>query len=157
MEETSDAEKTTLKQKYRERKNAANKAVVKARDEKQQEWCHRIEDDGGKKLIFQLERNRDSTRTSAMKRSDGTLVTGVKQVLSVWEEDFKKLLNPEGECEIDIPHSVRRGLEVRTITEEEVEKAVTKMKTGKAVGVDEISVNGESKQTSGNQVADETV
>ena len=43
-----------------------------------------------------------------------------------------------GECEI--PHSVRRELEVRTITEEEVEKAVKKMKTGKAVGVDELSV-----------------
>ena len=43
-----------------------------------------------------------------MKRSDGTLVTGVKQVLGVWEEYFKKLLNPEGECKIEMPHSVRR-------------------------------------------------
>ena len=75
-----------------------------------------------------------------MKTGDGTLVAGVKQVLSVWEEYFKKLLNQEGECEIEIPHSVRRKLEVRTITEEEVEKAVKKMKTGKAVGVDELSV-----------------
>ena len=32
-----------------------------------------------------------------MKRSDGTLVTGIKQVLSVWEKYFKKFLNPEGE------------------------------------------------------------
>ena len=30
------------KQKYREKKNAANKAVVKARDEKQKEWSKRI-------------------------------------------------------------------------------------------------------------------
>ena len=100
-------------------------------------------------MIFPLARDRDrdrdrdskdTTRTSAMKRSDGTLATGVKQVLSVWEEYFKKLLNPEGECEIEILHSVRRELEVRTITEEEVEKAVKKMKTGKAVGVDDLSV-----------------
>ena len=48
MEEASDAEKTRLKQKYWEKKNAANKAVVKARDKKQQEWCDRIEEDGGK-------------------------------------------------------------------------------------------------------------
>ena len=61
-------------------------------------------------------------------------------MLSVWEEYFKKLQNPEGECEIEIQHSVRRELEVRTITEEEVEKAVKKIKTGKAVGVDELSV-----------------
>ena len=92
------------------------------------------------KIIFQLARDRDrdskdTTRTSAMKRSGGTLVTGVKQVLRVWDEYFKKLLNPGGECEIDIPHYVRRELEVRTITEEEMEKAVKKMKTGKAVGV----------------------
>ena len=40
-------EKTRLKQKYREMKNAVNKAVAKARDEKQQELCERIEEDGG--------------------------------------------------------------------------------------------------------------
>ena len=56
-------------------------------------------------LIFKLarDRNRDSrdtTQTSAMKRSDETLVSGVKQVLGVWEEYFKKLLNPKGECDI---------------------------------------------------------
>ena len=104
MEEAREAEKTRLKQKYREKKNAANKAVVKARDKKQQKWCERIQEDGGKKLIFQLARDRDrdskdTTRTSTMKRSDGTLVTGVKQVLSVWEEYFKKLLNPDSRRE----------------------------------------------------------
>ena len=36
-EEASVAEKTRLKQKYREKKNAANKAVAKARYKKQQE------------------------------------------------------------------------------------------------------------------------
>ena len=50
MEETSEAEKTRLKQKYREKKNAANKAVAKARVRKQHEWCDRIEEDGGKKM-----------------------------------------------------------------------------------------------------------
>ena len=35
---------------------------------------------------------------------------------------------------------MRRELEMNTITEEEVEKAVKKMKTEKAVGVDELSV-----------------
>ena len=34
-------------------------------------------------------------------------------MLGVWEEYFKKLLNPEGECEIELPHSVRRELEVK--------------------------------------------
>ena len=113
MEEASDEEKTRLKQKYREKKKAANKAVAKARDDKQQELCDKIEEDGGKKLIFKLAKDRDrdskdTIRTSAMKRSDGTLVTGAKQVLGVWEEYFKKLLNPEEEYEIEIPHSVRR-------------------------------------------------
>ena len=93
-------------------------------------------------MIFKLARDRDRdskdiTQPSAMKRSDGTLVTGVKQVLSVWEEYFKKLLNPEGECEIEIQHSERVGGE---ITEEEVEKAAKKMKTGKVVGMEELSV-----------------
>ena len=138
MEEANDYEKTSLKQKFWGKKNAANKAAAKARDEKQQEWYKRMEEDGGN-YIFKLssDRDRDSeytTRTSAMKRSDGILVTGVKQVLGVWEEYFKKLLNLEGECEIEM----MRELEVRTITEEEVEKTVKKIKTGKAV--DELSV-----------------
>ena len=64
VEEASEAEKTRLKQKYREKKNTANKAVVKARDKKQQEWCKRIEEDGGKKIIFQLARDRDRDRDS---------------------------------------------------------------------------------------------
>ena len=93
----------------------------------------------GKKLSSswpEIERDsKDTTQTSAMKRRDGTLVTGLKQVLSEWEEYFKKQLNPEGECEIEIQHFVRRELEVRSITEE-VEKAVTKKITGKAVAVD---------------------
>ena len=72
----------------------------------------------GENLIFKLIRDRDrdskyTTQPSAIKRSDGTLVTGVKQVLGVWEEYFKKLLNPEDECEIELPHSVRRELEVK--------------------------------------------
>ena len=75
-------------------------------------------------------------------------------MLGVWEEYFKKLQNPEGECQI--PHSVRRELEVRTITEEEVEKAVKTMKTG-CRSERTVSGNGENKQTSGNQVADEAV
>ena len=40
------------------------------------------------------------------------------------------------------------------MTEEEVEKAVKKMKTGKAVGVDELSVE---MVKANEQVADETV
>ena len=48
VEEASDEEKTRLKQKYREKKNATNKAAAKAIDEKQQEMCKRIEEDGEK-------------------------------------------------------------------------------------------------------------
>ena len=52
VEEASEAERTRLKQKYREKKNAANRAVAKARDKKQQEWCDRIEKDGRKKIYI---------------------------------------------------------------------------------------------------------
>ena len=93
-------------------------------------------------MIFKLARNRDrdskdTTQTSAMKRSDETLFTELKYMLGIWDDHFKdSTIKPEQECEIYIPHSVRRELEVRTITEKEVEKAVKKMRTGK----DELSV-----------------
>ena len=44
----TEAEKTRMKQKYQEKKNAANKAVGKARHKKQQDWWDRIEEDSGK-------------------------------------------------------------------------------------------------------------
>ena len=34
-------------------------------------------------------------------------------MLGIWVEYFKKLVNPEGEYEIELPHSVRRELEVK--------------------------------------------
>ena len=100
VEEESDEEKTRLKQKYREKKNAANKAVAKARDDKQLEWCKRIEEDW-ETCIFKLaiHRDRDSkdtTQTSALKRSDGTLVTGVKTSARCMGGVFQETIKPGG-------------------------------------------------------------
>ena len=132
--------------------------LLQARDEKQREWCKRRETTGVAQedlrrwgeLVFKLARDRDReskdiTQTSAMKRSDGTLVTGVKQVLGVWVEYFKKLLNPVEECEIELPHSVRRERTGGEITEEGAEKAVKNNKKWEG------RRNGRSKRTSGNQ------
>ena len=75
-----------------------------------------------------------------MKRIDGHIGHWSKTSAKCMGGVFQETTIPGGECEIYIPHSVRRELEVRTITEEEVEKAVTKMKTEKAAGLDELSV-----------------
>ena len=63
-----------------------------------------------------------------MKRSGETLVNATTQVWGIWEEFFKKLTYLEREYKIEIPHTVRRELEMRTITEDE------------AVGADDLSV-----------------
>ena len=71
---------------------------MKARDNKQQEWCDSIEEDGGKKIILQLARDRGiyNKDTSAMKRSDGKLVTGIKKSAKCMGGVFKEIPKPGG-------------------------------------------------------------
>ena len=122
----------------------------------------------GGKCIFKLARDRaregkDSTRTSAMKRSDGKLVTGVEQVLGVWEEYSKKLRGALATK----PGGRMRDRDTTLCKKRAGGEDNNRRRGGYSCKEDEnwegcrsgrtVSGNGEIKHTSGNQVADEAV
>ena len=98
-------------------------------------------------MIFKLakqkeEDSRDMKGGSILKDSEGKLVSERKKVLTIWKKYFSGLLNPEGvnNRNIDYPLSVRKKVEGKEISEEEVRRAVRRMKKGKSTGEDEFKI-----------------
>ena len=85
------------------------------------------------------EDGRDVKRGAVIKDNNWRLITESKEVLRIWAENFKELLNEKGAAScLELPSSVRREVEVEEMRHEEVETAMHKMKKGKATGADEV-------------------
>ena len=91
-------------------------------------------------MIFKMARDRtedgrDVTRGAVIKDTNGRLITEIKEVLRIWAENFKELLNENGAAScLELPSSVRREVEVEEIRQEEVETAIHKMKKARRQG-----------------------
>ena len=134
-----------LRHLYGQKKKAASRAVERARANAEASIYRQLEEDGGKKAIYRMSRERkedgkDVKGGRVIKDKDGKLVTDKEEVLRVWEEYFKDLLNQGVGRELELPSAVRGRVEVKDITYLEVKAAIGKMKRGKAVGVDEVRV-----------------
>ena len=133
---------TSLKHLYGQK--AARRAVDRARRSTEEELYRKLDEDGGKKMIFKMARDRtedgrDAKRGAVIKDNNGRLITESKDVLRIWAANFKELLNGKGAAScLELLSSVRRGVEVKEIGQEEVETAMHKMKKGKATGADEV-------------------
>ena len=85
-------------------------------------------------MIFKMARDRtedgrDVNRGAVINDNNGRLITESKEVLGIWAENFKELLNGEGAAScLELPSSVRREVEVEEIRQEEVETEIHKMK-----------------------------
>ena len=72
-------------------------------------------------MIFKMARDRtedgrDVKRGAVIKDTNGRLITESKEVLRIWAENFKELLNENGEAScLELPSSVRREVEVEEI------------------------------------------
>ena len=91
-----------------------------------------LDEDGGKNMIFKMARDRtedgrDTKRGAVIQDTNGRLITESKEVLMIWPENFKELLNEKGAASC-------LEVEVEEIRQEEVETAMHKMKKGKATG-----------------------
>ena len=72
---------------------------------------------------------RDVKRGALIKDNNGRIVTEIKEVLRIWATYSKELLNGQGAAScLELLSSVRRGVEVEEIGQEEVEIAMDKMK-----------------------------
>ena len=85
---------------YGEKKKAAKRAVDKAMIDMEADVYSKLDEDGEKKMIYKMARDRDENSKDAkggtvIKDRNGKLVTEQEAVLKVWESYFKELLNTE--------------------------------------------------------------
>ena len=130
----------SLKHLYGQKKKAARRAVDRARRSMEEELYRQLDDDGGKKMIFNMARDRteegrDVKRSAVIKDNNGKLITESKEVLRILAANFKELLNGKGTAScLELPSSVRREVEVGEIGQEEVQTAMHKMKKARRQG-----------------------
>ena len=92
---------TSLKHLYGLKKKADRRAVDRARRSMEEELYRKLDEDGGKKMIFKMSRyraedGRDVKRGAVIKDNNGRLITESKEVLRIWAANFKELLYVEG-------------------------------------------------------------
>ena len=102
-----------MKHLYGRKKKAARRAVDKARQKMEEELYKKLDEDGGKRMLYKMAQDRneeseDVKRGSVIKDKNGTLITDHNAVLHVWETYFKELLNKTEEGKI--PVEWRTGL-----------------------------------------------
>ncbi|KAK3524445.1 hypothetical protein QTP70_029322 [Hemibagrus guttatus] len=99
----------------------------------------------GEKDLYRLARQRDRDgkdvqQVRVIKDRDGKVLTSEESVQRRWKEYFEELMNEENEREkrVEGVNSVEQ--KVDKIRKDEVRKALKRMKSGKAVGPDDIPV-----------------
>ena len=112
----------------------------RARRSMEEELYRKLDEDGGKKMISKMVRDRtkdgrDVKRGAVIKDSNGRLITECQEVLRMWAANFNELLNGKGAASY---LGSRARLAQEEIGQEEVETAMYKMKKGKATGADEV-------------------
>ncbi len=85
---------TGLKNLYGQKKKAARRAVDRARRSMEEELYRKLDEDGGKKMIFKMARDRtedgrDVKRGAVIKDNNGRLITESKELLRIWAANFK--------------------------------------------------------------------
>ena len=140
IRDTGEQPSTGPRHLYGQKKKAAKRAVERARRSMEEELYRKLDEDGGKKIIFKMARDRtedgrDVKRGAVIKDNNGRLITESKEVLRIWASNFKELLNGKGTAScLEPPSSVRIDVEVEEIRQEEVETAMHKMKKASRQG-----------------------
>ena len=84
-----------MKHLYGRKKKAARRAVDKARQKMEEELYKKLDEDGGKRMIYKMARDRneeskDVKRGSVIKDKDGTLITDHNAVRCMYGKPISK-------------------------------------------------------------------
>ncbi|KAK3511388.1 hypothetical protein QTP70_006111 [Hemibagrus guttatus] len=133
------------RQEYKELQRRVKREVSKAKQKAYEELYTRLDTREGEKDLYRLARQRDRDgkdvqQVRVIKDRDGTVLTSEESVQRRWKEYFEELMNEENEREkrVEGVNSVEQ--KVDKIRKDEVRKALKRMKSGKAVGPDDILV-----------------
>ncbi|KAK3555793.1 hypothetical protein QTP86_028917 [Hemibagrus guttatus] len=130
---------------YKELQCRVKREVSKAKQKAYDELYNRLDTREGEKDLYRLARQRDRDgkdmqQVRVIKDRDGRVLTSEESVQRRWKEYFEELMNEENEREkrLEGVNSVEQ--KVDKIRKDEVRKALKRMKSGKAVGPDDIPV-----------------
>ncbi|KAK3536052.1 hypothetical protein QTP70_026012 [Hemibagrus guttatus] len=133
------------RQEYKELQRRVKREVSKAKQKAYEELYTRLDTREGQKDLYRLARQRDRDgkdvqQVRVIKDRDGRVLTSEESVQRRWKEYFEELLNEENEREkrVEGVNSVEQ--KVDKIRKDEIRKALKRMKSGKAVGPDDIPV-----------------
>ncbi|KAK3527056.1 hypothetical protein QTP86_008661 [Hemibagrus guttatus] len=133
------------KQEYKELQHRVKREVSKAKQKAYDELYTRLDTREVEKDLYRLARQRDRDgkdvqQIRVIKDRDGRVLTSEESVQRRWKEYFEELMNEENEREkrVEGVNSVEQ--KVDKIRKDEVRKALKRMKSGKAVGPDDITV-----------------
>ncbi|KAK3561046.1 hypothetical protein QTP86_026392, partial [Hemibagrus guttatus] len=133
------------RQEYKELQRRVKREVSKAKQKAYDELYTRLDTREGEKDLYRLARQRDRDgkdvqQVKVIKDRDGRVLTSEESVQRRWKEYFEELMNEENEREkrVEGVNSVEQ--KVDKIRKDEVRKALKRMKSGKAVGPDDIPV-----------------
>ncbi|KAK3539590.1 hypothetical protein QTP70_010259 [Hemibagrus guttatus] len=133
------------RQEYKELQRRVKREVSKAKQKAYDKLYTRLDTREGEKDLYRLARQRDRDgkdvqQVRIIKDRDGRVLTSEESVQRRWKEYFEELMNEENEREkrVEGVNSVEQ--KVDKIRKDEVRKALKRMKSGKAVGPDDIPV-----------------
>ncbi|KAK3550617.1 hypothetical protein QTP70_000690 [Hemibagrus guttatus] len=133
------------RQEYKELQRRVKRELSKAKQKAYEELYTRLDTREGEKDLYRLARQRDRDgkdvqQVRVIKDRDGRVLTSEESVQRRWKEYFEELMNEENEREkrVEGVNSVEQ--KVDKIRKDEVRKALKRMKSGKAVGPDDIPV-----------------
>ncbi|KAK3541849.1 hypothetical protein QTP86_008058 [Hemibagrus guttatus] len=133
------------RQEYKELQRRVKREVSKAKQKAYDELYTRLDTREGEKDLYRLARQRDGDgkdvqQVRVIKDRDGRVLTSEESVQRRWKEYFEELMNEENEREkrVEGVNSVEQ--KVDKVRKDEVRKALKRMKSGKAVGPDDIPV-----------------
>ncbi|KAK3511359.1 hypothetical protein QTP70_005292 [Hemibagrus guttatus] len=133
------------RQEYKELQRRVKREVSKAKQKAYDELYTRLDNREGEKDLYRLARQRDRDekdvqQVSVIKDRDGRVLTSEESVQRRWKEYFEELMNEENEREKRVEGVTSVEQKVDKIRKDEVRKALKRMKSGKAVGPDDIPV-----------------
>ncbi|KAK2910488.1 hypothetical protein Q8A73_008203 [Channa argus] len=141
-----DTERTEeSRQEYREIQRKVKIEVAKAKQRAYEDLYARLGTKEGEVDLYRLARQRDRDRKDVqqvrvIKDKDGNVLTGARSVMGRWKEYFEELMNEENERERRVEEVTGVEQEVAKISKSEVRRTLKRMKSGKAVGPDDIPV-----------------
>ncbi|KAK3510781.1 hypothetical protein QTP70_022488 [Hemibagrus guttatus] len=133
------------RQEYKELQRSVKREVSKAKQKAYDELYTRLDTREGEKDLYRLARQRDRDgkdvqQVRVIKDGDGRVLTSEESVQRRWKEYFEELMNEENEREKRVEEVNSVEQKVDKIRKDEVRKASKRMKSGKAVGPDDIPV-----------------